>query len=135
MGNVHGSGNFCNFNFPLVGSEEICKVFEKRKDACKGRRSFLLNFNLRSRDGAGWAAAGPAAASVRLEDQVGLHATAALEDSGELGGAETADPYFLNFLHDAAIFHGDLGRASAADAATFHRDPRRTAATVDKYLF
>ena len=70
---------------------------------------------MRSRDGAGWAAAGPAAASVRLEDQVGLHAAAALVDSGELGGAETADPYFLNFLHDAAIFHGDLGPGFCRD--------------------
>ena len=88
MGNVHGSGNFCNFNFSFVGSKEICKKFfflKKRKDACKGRRSFLWNLNLRSRDGAFWAAARPAATSVRLEDQVGLLAAAALVDSGEVG--------------------------------------------------
>ena len=27
VGNVHRSGNFCDFNFSLVGSEEISKVF------------------------------------------------------------------------------------------------------------
>ena len=103
---------------------------------------------MRSRDGAGRAAAGPAAAFEEPEDQTGMHAAAALVDCGELGGAETADSYFLNFLHDAAIFHGDLGRASAATegifsfnashgalAAIFHRDPGRAAATEGEYLF
>ena len=81
-----------------MAQRKFLKFFRKRKDACKGRRSFLWNLNLRSRDGAGWAAARPAAASVRLEDQIGLHAAAALVDSGELGGAETADPYFFEFF-------------------------------------
>ena len=121
MGNVHRSGNFCDFNFSLVGSEEISKVFFKRKDACKGRRSFLWNFKFRSREGAGRAAAGPAAAFAEPEYQIGMHAAAALVDGGELGGAETADSYFLNSLHGefAAIFHGDLGRAFAATEGIF----------------
>ena len=118
MGNVHGSGNFCNFNFSLVGSEEICKVFLKRKDACKGRRSFLWNFNLRSRDGAFCAAAGPAAASVRLEDQDGLLAAAALVDSGELGGAEIEGRYLVNSMHDSPNSSGLGTDAASAGAAT-----------------
>ena len=121
MGNVHRSGNFCDFNFSLVGSEEISKVFLKREDACKGRRSFLWNFKFRSPEGAGLAAAGPAAAFAEPEYQIGMHAAAALVDGGELGGAETADSYFLNSLHGefAAIFHGDLGRAAATEGEFF----------------
>ena len=62
-----------------------------------------------------------------------------------------AEPYFLNSLHDAsaAIFHGDLGRASAATegvfsfnalhgthAAIFHGDlGRACAATEGEYFF
>ena len=53
---------------------------------------------MRSRDGAGRAAAGPAAAFVEPEDQIGMHAAAALVDYGEQGGAEIADSYFLNFF-------------------------------------
>ena len=115
-------GIFVIFNFSLVGSEEISKVFFfKGKMHVKERRSFLWNFKFRSREGAGRAAAGPAAAFVEPEDQIGMHAAAALVDSGELGGAETADSYFLNFLHDefAAIFHGDPGRAFAATEGEF----------------
>ena len=151
MGNVHRSGNFCDFNFSLVGSEEISKVFLKREDACKGRRSFFWNFKFRSREGAGQAAAGPAAAFAEPEYQVGMHAAAALVNGGELGGAETADSYFLNSLHgeSAAIFHGDLGRAFAATegifsfnashgahAAIFHGDlGRASAATEGEFFF
>ena len=120
------------------------------KDACKGRRSFLWNFKFRSREGAGRAAAGPAAAFAEPEYQIGMHAAAALVDGGELGGAETADSYFLNSLHGefAAIFHGDLGRAFAATegifsfnashgayAAIFHGDLGRAAATEGEFFF
>ena len=72
---------------------------------------------MRSRDGAFWAAARPAAASVRLEEQVGLLAAAALVDGGDMVEAATADSYFLNSLHGAtaAIFHGDLGRGFCRD--------------------
>ena len=79
-----------------------------------------------------------------------MHAAAALVDGGELGGAETADSYFLNSLHgeSAAIFHGDLGRAFAATegifsfnashgahAAIFHGDLGRAAATEGGFFF
>ena len=107
-------GIFVILIFLQLAQRKFLKFF-KRKDACKGRRIFLWNLNLWSRDGAGRAAAGPAAAFVEPEDQIGMHAAAALVDSGELGGAETADSYFLNFLHDAAIFHGDPGRAAATE--------------------
>ena len=87
----------------------------------KGEEVFYGILNLGLVKGAGRAAAGPAAAFVEPEDQIGMHAAAALVDGGELGGAETADSYFLNFLHDefAAIFHGDLGRAFAATEGEF----------------
>ena len=121
MGNVHRSGNFCNFNFSFVGSEEISKVFLKGKMHVKGEEVFLWDFKIRSREGAGQAAAGSAAAFVEPECQVGVHAAAALVDGGDLAGAATADSYFLNSLHgeSAAIFHGDLGRAFAATEGIF----------------
>ena len=47
MGNVHRSGNFCNFNFSLVGSEEVSKVFFKGKMHVKGEFFYgILNLGL-----------------------------------------------------------------------------------------
>ena len=67
-------------------------------------------------EGAGHAAAGSAAASVMLGDEVGKHAAAAFEDFGDfaLVGAATAESYNLNSLHDESNSHG-----WAVDAATF----------------
>ena len=76
----------------------------------KGEEFFLWNFNLRSRDGAGRAAAGPTAAFVEPEDQIGMHAAASLVDSGELGGAEIADSYFLNFSRTLRFSTGTWAR-------------------------
>ena len=120
------------------------------KDACKGR-SFLWDFKFRSREGAGQAAAGSAAAFAEPEYQVSKHAAAVLVDGEDLAGAAIAEPYFLNSLHgaSAAIFHGDLGRASAATegvfsfnalhgthAAIFHGDlGRASAATEGEFFF
>ena len=103
-----------------MAQRKFLKFFFKRKDACKGRSS-LWDFKFRSREEAGQAAAGPAAAFAELEYQVGKHSAAALVDGGDLVGAATAEPYFLNSLHgaSAAIFHGDLGRASAVTEAVF----------------
>ena len=117
MSGRNSGGGAANFNFSLVGSEEISKVFLKREDACKGRRSFLWNFKIRSREGAGQAAAGSAAAFAEPEYQVGMHAAAVLVDGEDLGGAETADSYFLNSLYGeyAAIFPRGPGTGFCRD--------------------
>ena len=73
---------------------------------------------MRSRDGAFWAAARPAAASVRLEDQVGLLAAAALVDSGELGGAAIEGRYLFNSMHDTPNLSSLDADAASAGAAT-----------------
>ena len=87
----------------------------------KGEEVFYEILNLGLVKGQVGTAAGPAAAFAEPEYQVGMHAAAAMVDGGELVGPETADSYFLNSLHgaSAAIFHGDLGRASAATEGEF----------------
>ena len=96
---------------------------------------FLRDFEFRLHEGAGHAAAGLAAASVMLGDEVGKHAAAAFEDFGDfaLVGAATAESYNLDSLHDesnshgwavdAATFQGDLGRAGAATVGDFSVSP------------
>ena len=86
-------------------------------------------------EGAGHAAAGSAAASVMLGEEVGKHAAAAFKDLGDIAlvGAATAESYNLNSLHDesnshgwavdAATFQGDLGRAGAATVGDFSVSP------------
>ena len=118
----------------MVGSGEV-SIFFKRKDACEGF-NFLRDFEFRSHEGAGQAAAWSAAATVMPGYEDSKHAAAAFEDLGDFAraGAATAEEYNLNFLHDlpnshgwvadaATDLHGDMGWAGAATVEEFSESP------------
>ena len=142
MGNVQGPGNFSlPFNSFLVGSGEVSKFFQKKKnykreDACK-RLNFLTGFEFRLREAGGQTAAWPAAASVMPGDVDSQHAAAAtvgLEEYAWAGAASEEGNYLhnsdgsgntgmhdLNYLHDAPNSDGmetDFGLRGAGGAAT-----------------
>ena len=102
MGDPQGLKTFFDNNSSLVGSGEVSKFFLKRKDACEGF-NFLRDFEFRSHEGAGQAAAWSAAATVMPGYEVSKHAAAAFEDLGDFAraGAATAE----EFSDDSGLYN------------------------------